>query len=50
MTLRDWFAGQVLVGILGQRNPEPMNEPEDVVAQMAYVIADAMLKERYRES
>jgi len=43
MTLRDWFAGQALQGILaGTRNGDkPANW-----AKAAYLIADAMIKAR----
>jgi hypothetical protein len=47
LTLRDWFAGQVLPGCVthlgvNQRNPESVQE----VAQLAYTLADAMLLAR----
>ena len=45
MSLRDWYAGQALVGI-------SIALPDDVpkeVAQRAYKYADAMLAERGRE-
>jgi hypothetical protein len=44
MTLRDWFAGQALAGLLGNSNYGPPNSKED--ANMAYLIAEAMLKAR----
>lgn len=44
MTLRDWFAGQALAGLLGNSNYGPPNSKED--ANMTYLIADAMLKAR----
>jgi len=41
-TLRDWFAGQALVGLLfGVDNPK-----FEILAYMAYQQADAMLKAR----
>ena len=42
MTLRDWFAGQALVGLVGRA------ETNDglAIAKDAYVIADAMLRAR----
>jgi hypothetical protein len=46
MTLRDWFAGQVLAGMLA--NPEVMLNGFDVVARRAYNTADVMLDERER--
>lgn len=43
MSLRDWFAGQALAGILADHeyNPAP-----DVIAEDAYDIADAMIARR----
>lgn len=39
MTLRDWFAGQAIQGVmLTQSTPQ-------LIAEEAYAIADAMLKE-----
>ena len=43
MTLRDWFAGQALVGLI--INPETGGHVQDF-AKCAYNYADAMLKER----
>jgi hypothetical protein len=43
MTLRDWFAGQALAGLLASNEN---NMPFDVVAPLAYRHADAMLKAR----
>uniref|UniRef100_A0A6M3J6Y6 Uncharacterized protein n=1 Tax=viral metagenome TaxID=1070528 RepID=A0A6M3J6Y6_9ZZZZ len=45
MTLRDWFAGQVLPSVYdrgGRYGPEGMKQ----VAEYAYACADAMLAER----
>jgi hypothetical protein len=42
MTLRDWFAGQALAGLLGKS----MGVNPRSVADIAYLIADAMLKRR----
>lgn len=44
MSLREYFAGQAIVGILAG-NEDPV---VDRCAQLAYEIADAMLKERER--
>jgi hypothetical protein len=44
MTLRDYFAGQVLP-VCYSSLKGPLISPEDV-ARMAYMLADAMLKER----
>ena len=41
MTLRDWFAGQALVGPSASKQAS-----EAAVARDAYAIADAMLAER----
>jgi hypothetical protein len=42
MTLRDWFAGQALAGLLGHASGEaPSSAPE-----AAYQLADAMMAER----
>lgn len=62
MSLRDWFAGQALVGLLGhptwwgQERDEDGSFPFDSpgsenseVARTAYWIADAMLAERAKE-
>jgi len=42
MTLRDWFAGQALIGIA------PNNDHE-AAAQLAYRYADAMLRQRGKD-
>lgn len=39
MTLRDWFAGQVVAGL-------PVHHTADAAARWAYEVADAMLKAR----
>jgi hypothetical protein len=52
MSLRDYFAGQALAGMIGNSNAEQMDKSmsgEDALARAAYVVADAMLKERARE-
>lgn len=51
--LRDWFAGQALVGILVSPNtprPEvwPFDQHAASLAEQAYSYADAMLRERLR--
>lgn len=46
MTLRDWFAGQALIGMLsGDQSPDK-DWVEQVTAPKAYRVADAMLKAR----
>lgn len=44
MTLRDWFAGQALPGLIA-RDPDGILGSGDY-AEMAYEIADAMLYQR----
>ena len=51
MTLRDYFAGQALVGILsfpGTIEGESIKNP-DKVSRICYVFADAMIAERDKE-
>ena len=45
MTLRDWFAGQALMGVLSNSKLDE-RVGENRVARSAYEIADAMLKAR----
>lgn len=44
MTLRDWFAGQHINGVSGSEWAGEMH-PE-YLAELSYVVADAMLAER----
>lgn len=44
MSLRDWFAGQALAGLLAKETFKPGDPAR--LALIAYVVADAMLKER----
>lgn len=46
MSLRDWFAGQVLAGLCA--NPE-CDGDFDAFSRDAYALADAMLAERTKE-
>lgn len=48
MTLRDWFAGQALAGVLSGywANPEVSGFSHSDFANEAYLHADAMLAER----
>jgi hypothetical protein len=48
MSLRDWFAGQALVGIYSGKTWESIMLRDNPEA-LAYRIADAMLEERSRE-
>jgi hypothetical protein len=51
MTLRDWFAGQALIGMLS--NPNIERHPDAGafrLSKFAYFQADAMLEERYKET
>jgi len=44
MTLRDWFAGQSLAGLL--HHPVYKDTSDDTMAKYAYQQADAMIKAR----
>ncbi len=53
MSLRDWFAGQAIIGVLGayadpnaRSRAKANGEGATHMAEAAYVIADAMLAER----
>ena len=41
MTLRDWFAGLAMQGLCAGNSTNPQQ-----IAQAAYIVANAMLKER----
>lgn len=47
MTMRDWFAGKAMQGLLADRSWQGMTT--DQVAEFSYFMADAMLKERSKE-
>ena len=49
MTLRDWFAGQVITGLTMGVMPGDDQEPFDDAARSAYRLADAMLAERAKD-
>ena len=44
MELRDWFAGQALVGLMS--NPKYNAHDTDGYAAVAYIVADKLLHER----
>jgi hypothetical protein len=46
MTLRDWFAGQALNGVLS--DPE-CDGPAPKIAKQCYAMADAMMKAREQQ-
>jgi len=48
MTLRDWFAGQIVASLLGAAFSGTGHIRATEVAERAYQIADAMLDERGR--
>ena len=49
MTLRDYFAGQVITGIFaGKWAQIPSQKPEVAFADIAYLVADEMIKRRVR--
>ena len=50
MSLRDWFAGQALAGVIAACCQDTLNfeTREQLFARNAYAIADAMLAERAR--
>ena len=46
MSLRDWFAGQALAGMLADPNVSARGDMVHVLATDLYRVADAMLKAR----
>ena len=46
MSLRDYFAGQAMIGLITKLPPDDMVEFKQQVAESAYRYADAMLKAR----
>lgn len=48
MSLRDWFAGQALAGIIAFPGTieGDANKRNDVLSRLSYALADAMLAER----
>jgi hypothetical protein len=49
MTLRDWFAGQALAGLLGGQYGHSGDYNLSEVPEEAFRIADAMLAQRERD-
>ena len=49
MTLRDYFAGQAITGLLSHPEDSIKQISKHTFSQWAYEISDAMLKERERE-
>lgn len=49
MTLRDYFAGQIITGLLGHAFVGPSHQDQtELMAERAYKAADAMLKQRLK--
>ena len=46
MTLRDWFAGQALIGLLGGRGGPLQKQFTNAGAVLAYEYADEMIEAR----
>lgn len=46
MTLRDYFAAKAVSAVWNRLSDMPADEAADFTAELAYKIADAMLKER----
>lgn len=46
MTLRDYFAAKAVSAVWNRLSDMPADEAVDFTAEIAYKIADAMLKER----
>ena len=43
MDLKDYFAGQIIIGLLNEANSD---FTDDAIAELAYSLADAMMKAR----
>jgi hypothetical protein len=46
MTLRDWFAGQAIMGLCADPSNHELFDSHDDAAKSAYFIADAMIAAR----
>jgi hypothetical protein len=44
MELRDWFAGQVVIGLLS--NPKHNDDDSEYIALLAYGVANCLMEER----
>jgi hypothetical protein len=51
MSIRDYFAGQIVIGLIVNSQGSPSNFARDSsrLAEISYLVADSMLKERERE-
>lgn len=49
MSLRDYFAGLAMQGLVAQSMGSASSSPADIGAEYAYAMADAMLAEREKE-
>lgn len=49
MSLRDWFAGQVVIGICCNEKDMHFNKVGECIAKLAYKISDAMIEERNKK-
>ena len=52
MSLRDWFAGQALMGVMAAIDGNVEAKPEDYkkAASWSYAVADALLAERSKDA
>lgn len=46
MTLRDYFAGQALAGIMSNVKEDFGDNPHETIAKICYAYADALLEQR----
>ena len=51
MSLRDWFAGMAMQGLIAspRGTPNGADATDTYYAEMAYIMADAMIAEREKE-
>ena len=50
VTLRDFFAGQALQGLIAQSTSEEMTERHRWIPGNAYMLADRMMEERNKKA